>query len=74
MEENKILNAENASIEEVLVEENLSIEGPEVDDNLSLEDMSDDEILSLEEHEDLTDEQKALLRKILDERKNKVQK
>ena len=73
MKTNKISNAENASIEEVLVEENLSIDEPEVNDNLSLEDMSDDEILLLEEHEDLTDEQKTLLRKILNERKNKVQ-
>jgi len=73
METNKIFDTENAVIEEVDVNENVCIEDSTKEENLSLDDI-DESNLSLEEPEDLTDEQKALLKKILNERKNKVQK
>ena len=73
METNKIFDTENAVIEEIDVNENVCIEDSTKEENLSLDDI-DEGNLSLEEPEDLTEEQKALLKKILDERKNKVQK
>ena len=73
METNKIFDTENVVIEEVDVNENVCIEDSTKEENLSLDD-TDEGNLSLEEPENLTDEQKALLKKILNERKNKVQK
>lgn len=66
MNTEKILDA-NASIEEVDVNSNINIESSEDDNNLSLDYIDEDGNLSLEEPSDFDEDQKALLKKVLND-------
>lgn len=67
-------NNENLIVENSIENADLSIEDNEIIENLSIEDDIDNASLFIEEPTDLIEEQKKLLKNILNERKNKVQK